>query len=206
MTKAESTQMKAAEIFEKFCTGLSKVEMKYAILLPAAVGVTIAMAGQFQEVHGQSLLAQQGGLDAVNAYKAALIPVMNFADFIKTGILGQQNSFGGNTQGVGAGVTIAGPVLAMSSVMLAKSFQNIKKYVAEQVEKIRRSPEAQDKDKSQTHDVKSPTVSADQSGMQKMRQIYSHVLDRKAGIAQQKRIDPDFDDDDETSHSPAPGH
>lgn len=203
MTISTSTQVKAASVFEKFCDRLSKVEMKHAVLVPAAIGVTIAMFGVFQEAQGQSALLHQGGMQAIEAYKAALEPVMNFTDLIKMGFSGKADTFGGNSQGIGAGVTIAGPVLAMSTVMLAKAFQNVKQYVSAEVEKIRDSQKSKNEMK-----LANTSPSDQQNGLAKMRQIYANVLDRKTSSTHHhfEKKEPTLDDDENNNVSPAPGY
>jgi hypothetical protein len=124
-----ATVTQANEIFSKFCDRLSKVDLKHALLIPAGIGVSIALLGIAQEVHGQSQLIQEHGVNALEMYKASLAPVQDTAEFMGNAMQGKLTSFGGNAQGVGFTVITLGSLMSMVSVMSARGLSNIKSFM-----------------------------------------------------------------------------
>ena len=61
----------AESIWGKFCRAVSECDLKWAVVLPAAIGALTIVAGVVQEAHGQTDLIIQGGRAAVDAYKAS---------------------------------------------------------------------------------------------------------------------------------------
>lgn len=52
----------AESIWGKFCRAVSECDLKWAVVLPAAIGALTIVAGVVQEAHGQTDLIIQGGV------------------------------------------------------------------------------------------------------------------------------------------------
>lgn len=131
---------KANGIFANFCAKLAKLDWQTAVAVPAGIGVLITFYGFGLEAHGQHELIQQGGHMALDAYKAAMqqYASSNFSGandslitYVRHALGGQLPSFGGNTQGIGAGVMFVAPIVSGTACLLAQSFGKIKAFVAE---------------------------------------------------------------------------
>ena len=109
----------AESIWGKFCRAVSECDLKWAVVLPAAIGALTIVAGVVQEAHGQTDLIIQGGRAAVDAYKAShqanplTIPQIVIEAFSPGG---RDMGFGGRTQGIGVGLASIGPLLGAASV------------------------------------------------------------------------------------------
>jgi hypothetical protein len=99
-----------------------------ATAIPAAIGAVTVLAGVVMEAHGQGELLKHGGTLAVEAYQQAMSmhPIESFSEYVRLALAGQHQSFGGNTQGVGIGITLAGTAISAASVLLAKGFTKLK--------------------------------------------------------------------------------
>jgi hypothetical protein len=122
---------KAEGIFARFTKRLAKVDLRAAVAVPAAIGLVTVMAGVVMEMNGQSMLLQQSGLAALNAYKDAMgamqLPV---AEWLTQGISGKLQSFGDNAQAKGFALMAAAPVISAASVVLARGFTRLKDALA----------------------------------------------------------------------------
>lgn len=125
-----NVEEKARGIFSRFTQTLAKVDLKNAVAIPALIGAATAIAGCALEAHGQAGLLQHGGLDALQAYKDALVQ-MPFMDFLRNGIEGKLQSFGGNTQARGMTLMAAAPVISVASVALARGLEKLRTAISD---------------------------------------------------------------------------
>lgn len=128
MNHSMSLKNKINSFFVAFCERLAKVDMRIAVVIPAAIGVIASMYGIWMELHGQGELLRQGGSMAVDAYINAMQinPIDSITEYVKLAFAGELPSFGGNAQGVGFATSVVGPVIAATSVLLARGLKNAK--------------------------------------------------------------------------------
>lgn len=133
MKDTSNLDKQAQSLFSKFCSGLAQIDLRTAVAVPAIIGVVTTMYGLGLDVHGQSQLLQEGGLQAVQAYKAAMqvAPVDSLLEYSKLAFEGKLPSFGGNAQGIGVTVSFVGPVIAAGAVTLARGFGKVKDFLSE---------------------------------------------------------------------------
>ena len=131
-------EKKAASIFARFTEKLAKVKLVDALLIPAAVGAAVVLAGAGVEVHGQNALLQHGGFPALDAYQHAMAAVqLPFRDWMQQGLSGTLPSFGDNTEVRGIALTAVAPVVGAVSVLLARGFGKLKGMLSERRERLR---------------------------------------------------------------------
>ena len=125
---ARSTDRIAARAVEK----IAKLDLRLAVAIPAAAGLLIAMYGIGQEVHGQSILLSSGGGQALKEY---LGMCKEFADsgagdgvwnYVKLAVENKLPSFGGNAQGVGAGIIVAATPVSAAAVVLSRGMSAVR--------------------------------------------------------------------------------
>lgn len=105
-----------------FSKKLSDINIIAAILVPAAIGILVVMFGIYLEAQGESELLREGGLLAVDIYKASLQinPVHSLSEFIILSFVGRLPSFGGNVMGIGFTIIVIGSAVGSSLVLIAR--------------------------------------------------------------------------------------
>jgi hypothetical protein len=132
-------QSKAADIFERVAAKVAAVDLRTAASVTAMVGVGIVFAGVAREMQGQAHLLQSGGALAVDAYKDAMSHAqLGLGTWVREGVLGKLQSFGGNTQAKGFALMAGGPVLEAASVSLARGFNNMRESISNAGQKFSR--------------------------------------------------------------------